>query len=80
MDKSPHSPAAVALRELLTEKRKSKGLHQNDVAARLQRPQSFISKYENGERKIDVIDFIHICNSMDLNPTEVLDEFIKRFN
>ncbi|MFZ7338035.1 helix-turn-helix domain-containing protein [Comamonas jiangduensis] len=80
MDNSPHSVAATALRELLAKKRKSKGLHQIDVAKALQRPQSFVSKYENGERKIDVIDFIQICRSMNIDPTSILDEYLEIIN
>lgn len=80
MDKSPHSVAATALRELLSNKRRSKHLHQMDVANALQRPQSFVSKYENGERKIDVIDFIQICRSMNLDPASILNEYLEIIN
>lgn len=77
MDKSPHSSASIALRELLKEKRLERGLHQSDISTILKRPQSFVSKYENGERKIDLIDFIFICKSMNIEPKLVLEEFIK---
>ena len=50
-------PASARLRELLTEARSNAGLKQLDVAGRLGRPQSFVSKYEGGERRLDVVEF-----------------------
>ena len=35
-----------------------------ELAARLSKPQSFIAKYEAGERRIDVVEFIAICRAM----------------
>jgi transcriptional regulator with XRE-family HTH domain len=43
--------------------RKRAGLTQQALAARLSRPQSFIAKYETGERRIDVVEFIAICRA-----------------
>src|SRR5215469_4373107 len=45
------------LRELLVKARKSAGLTQTDLAVRLKRPQSFVSKYERGERRLDLVEF-----------------------
>lgn len=78
MKNSPHSQPAVALRELLTQKRKDLGLTQLDIANFLNKPQSFVSKYENGERKIDVVDFIEICKAMNLSATEILSDYLKK--
>lgn len=80
MNKSPHSSAATALRRLLASKRKTLGIHQSDIARKLQKPQSFVSKYENGERKIDLIDFIEICFALKINPTDMLNEYLEIIN
>lgn len=45
---------------MLIEERRERGLTQMEVAERLKRPQSYVSKYESGERKISVIDLIEI--------------------
>lgn len=80
MDNTPHSAAATALRRLLTEKRKIQGLHQSDIAKKLKKPQSFVSKYENGERKIDVIDFVSISLALNANPTGMLEEYLEKID
>jgi len=46
---------------LLIQARESQGLTQARVAERLNRPQSFVSKYENGERRLDVIEFLEVA-------------------
>lgn len=76
MKKSPHTPSSIALRTLLIEKRKHRQLLQSDVAKRLKKPQSYISKYENGEKKIDLIDFIDICSALSIDPIKTFEEYI----
>lgn len=61
MSKSIRSPQHTKLRELLVAARKKAGLTQQDVADRLGRPQSFVAKYEGGERRLDVIEFLQIA-------------------
>ena len=61
MTKTLHSPEANRLRQLLVEARERSGLTQAQVATELRRPQSFVSKYENGERRLDVTEFLAVC-------------------
>jgi transcriptional regulator with XRE-family HTH domain len=55
----------------LVRARETKGVTQTELAARLGRPQSFVSNYENGQRRIDVIEFIQIAKALGLDPAEV---------
>lgn len=45
---------------VLVATRKAAGLTQQQLAARLRKPQSFVSKYETGERRLDVPEFIRV--------------------
>lgn len=60
MRKSAHSPAYKALCERLVAARQAAGLTQVQLARKLNRPQSFVAKYEGGERRIDLIEFLEI--------------------
>ena len=45
---------------------------QTDVAKVLGKPQSFVAKYENGERRIDVIEFVDIAAALGVVPGDIL--------
>ena len=64
LGKSVHSAAQTAFCELMAQARKNAGLTQHELAARLSKPQSFVAKYEGGERRIDVVEFIAICRAI----------------
>jgi len=57
---------------LLTEGRVRAGLTQQRLAARLKRHQSFVAKYEGGERRVEVIEFLQICRAIGIEPGRVL--------
>ena len=57
---------------LLREERKAARLTQADVAAGLRKPQSFVSKYEQGERRLDVVEFLHIARVIGFDPHRLL--------
>lgn len=70
MSKSIFTAEYTVFRELLRELRVSKGLTQDQLSARLGMPQSYVSKYETGERRVDMIEVRSICKSMDTNIVE----------
>lgn len=74
MRKSLFSPDHRRLCELLIAARRSAGLTQEVVAKRLSKPQSFVAKYENGERRIDVIELIRIAQALDADLLEIIAE------
>lgn len=51
------------LLHLLKEMRREKGLTQAELARLLERPQSFVSKYESGERRLDILELQDICTA-----------------
>ena len=57
---------------ILSDLRKGKGLSQAQLAKRLKRPQSFVSKYERGERRLDVIEFLDVVKILDADPCEII--------
>jgi Helix-turn-helix len=54
------------------------GLTQHELAKRLRRPQSFVAKYEGGERRVDVVEFIEICKAIEADPRKLLKVLIQR--
>jgi len=51
---------------------------QMELASKLSKPQSYVSKYENGERRLDVIEFADVCVALDLDQPMFLREFLAR--
>ena len=70
--KSTHTAAYRRLLDLLVAARKQAGVTQQDLAAHLGRPQSFVSKIELGERRLDVIEFLEVCRAISADPQELL--------
>ncbi len=64
------------LQELLRRARVDQGLTQQDVALRLGRPQSFVAKYEGGERRLDVIEFVQVAQALNSDPRRLFLELL----
>jgi transcriptional regulator with XRE-family HTH domain len=78
LDKSVHSAGQTAFCELMIRARKAAGLTQHQLAKRLRRPQSFVAKYEGGERRVDVVKFIEIWMAIEADPNKLLKALIQR--
>ena len=72
MKKTIHSKQSAKLCALLSEARKKAGLTQQQLAEMLGRPQSFVAKYELGERRVDVIEFLAIAKILKADPTSII--------
>lgn len=72
MQKSLRTPRQILLQTLLVEARKVKGLTQAELAEALNKPQSFVAKYENGERRIDVVEFVDITAALGVSTADLL--------
>ena len=74
MNKSIHTQHQECLRSLLRQARRQAGLRQVDLAKRLGQPQSFVSKYETGERRLDVLELRQVCSALGIG----LTDFVRR--
>jgi len=66
--KSIYTPTYAQFRTLLVEAREASGLTQVELAARLSKPQSFVSKFERGDRRLDVVEFLEIARALEIDP------------
>ena len=68
---SIHTREYSRFRALLIDARKKAGLRQAELAKRLAKPQSFVSKFERGERRLDVIEFRAVAQALGLDALRV---------
>jgi transcriptional regulator with XRE-family HTH domain len=61
-------------RLLMIGARRSAGLTQTELAEKLSRPQSFVSKYERGERRLDVVEFLEVAKALGVDPAGLIKE------
>lgn len=61
-------------RDLIVAARKAAGLTQVEVASRLKRPQSYVSKYESGVRRLDVVEFLAVARAVGFDPARFIEE------
>jgi transcriptional regulator with XRE-family HTH domain len=67
--KSSSSDAYARSCKMLVEARKKSGLTQQEVADRLGRPQTYVSKCERGTRRMDVIEFLEMAQVLGFDPS-----------
>ncbi len=72
MNKSIYTPRHERLLALLREQRLSAGLTQQEVADRLGKPQSYVAKYEGGERRLDVVEFLDVAEALGADPARMI--------
>ena len=76
MQKSLKSSEYERLIAILVAARHASEIRQQALAKKLGRPQSFIAKYEGGERRIDVVEFIAIARALEADPVKLFRDFI----
>jgi transcriptional regulator with XRE-family HTH domain len=76
MPKGLYSARYQAFRALLVAQRHEAGLTQAALADRLSKPQSFVAKYERGERRVDVVEFIEIAEAIGFNPADAISQLL----
>ncbi|HRL20273.1 helix-turn-helix domain-containing protein [Alcaligenes sp. SDU_A2] len=69
---SPNTQTYRVFRELIVDARHAAHLRQSDLAYKLGKPQSYVSKYERGERRLDFIEFLNIATALNLDIQQFL--------
>jgi transcriptional regulator with XRE-family HTH domain len=77
MPKTVNTDAQIRLQSLLKAARERAGLTQVDLASRIGRPQSFIAKYERGERRLDVVEFAVVATAIGADPRKMLGQLLR---
>jgi len=76
--KSQQSPQYQKLKVLLRQMRKDAGLTQEQLAAKLRVPQSFIYKSETAIRRVDLAEFVTWAKACGTNPISAVRRFLRQ--
>jgi transcriptional regulator with XRE-family HTH domain len=57
---------------LLISAREDKGLSQRALSKKLKKVETYVSKYERGERRLDVIEFLEVAKALGVDPCEII--------
>ena len=77
MPNSLFSDEYSSLTALLVGARRAAGLTQVELADRLGRPQSYVSKYERGERRLDIVEYTQIVEAMSGDPIQLFSDLYR---
>lgn len=76
MPESKFTHAEDLFRAMLRNLRQERGLTQAQLAQRLGLPQSYVSKYETGERRLDFVETVFVCEALGIP----VKDFVKAFS
>ncbi|MEA5508656.1 helix-turn-helix transcriptional regulator [Crocosphaera sp. UHCC 0190] len=68
----------IQLLELLRQIREKRGLSQAELGMLLGQDQTFVSKYEKGIRRLDIMEMLDICHVLEIDILEILKELKKQ--
>ena len=66
------APDYAEFHRLMKAAREGAGLKQSELAQVLGRPQSFVSNYESGLRRLDVLEFLEVTKALGCDPAALL--------
>jgi transcriptional regulator with XRE-family HTH domain len=72
LPKSIYTDRHRKLCELLKMQRKAAGLTQTVVAKRLAKPPSYVAKYEGGDRRLDLLEFMDVAAAIGFDPCKLI--------
>ncbi|MCU4337558.1 MULTISPECIES: helix-turn-helix domain-containing protein [Acinetobacter] len=68
MTSSIHTKEMNILCHWLKSQRKVQKLTMRELAIRMEKPHSYVQKVEQGERRLDVVEYIWYCNALRVDP------------
>ena len=80
MTRSINTDEMLALQDWLKNQRKSQNLTMQNLADRMARPNSFIAKVEQGERRLDVVEYIWYCIALNIDPRVGIEVVLDHVN
>ena len=78
MSKTIYTERHLRLRKLLVARRKEAGLTQTVVAERLGKPPSYVAKYEGGDRRLDVLEFLDVATAIGFEPCALIRSLLRK--
>jgi transcriptional regulator with XRE-family HTH domain len=76
--RTTYLPETALLKELLRDIRVRGGLKQTEVAEAIERSQSFVSEYEAGQRRLDLVELRTVCVACGTTLRKLVDEYERR--
>lgn len=76
MSHSTHHQQYQAFLEVLRQLRLRTGVTQTALGERIGNTQTFVSKVERGERRLDLVEFTEWCEALDLSPEKAYREYL----
>ena len=80
MARSPFHPAYAEFIAGVVEARRAAGLTQVQLAERLSKPQSWVSKIERLERRLDVLEFCDVARALGLRPAALMQRIERKLS
>jgi transcriptional regulator with XRE-family HTH domain len=77
MKKSIYSNGYQLFLQTLRNAREAAELTQEEVAERIDQTQSFVSKYERGERRLDIVETLAICDAIGVSFHVFVEDFMR---
>ncbi len=65
------------LTKLLKQVRLDAGMTQAEVADRISQTQSYVSKYENGEQRLDIIELEAVCKAVNVSLVSFVEKYLE---
>lgn len=75
--KSTFTKAFRSVRLRLIALREAAGLNQRQLAARLGKNQSYVARFETGERRLDLVEFFWVCKALGVTPEKTAATIMK---
>ena len=79
MDKAIYSQQGECLKNLLIQLRHEAKLTQRQLARKLNREHNLVARLEQGERRLDVVEFFWLCKACDASPEITARRLMKEF-